>query len=47
MFISFSQQILRDSLLLPVIGGLKSNLNGGFKFEPITTYHLLFVVKIL
>ena len=33
------QQILRGSLILPIIGGLKSNLNNGFKFEPVTTYH--------
>jgi len=33
----FSQQILSRRLLLAVIGGEKSNFNGGFKLEPVTT----------
>lgn len=27
-------------LLLAITGEKKSNLNGGFKLEPVTTYHL-------
>ena len=35
-------------LLLTVIGGQKkNNLRGKFKLELLTTYHLMFVVKIL
>ena len=33
----FSQQILNGMLLLTVVGGEKSNFNGGVKLEPITT----------
>ena len=33
----FSQQILNGILLLAVVGGKKSNFNGGVKLEPITT----------
>jgi len=34
-------------LLLIVIGEQKSNISGRIKLEPITTYHLGFVVKML
>ena len=44
IFTTLLQQILSDRLLLL---GQKSNLNVRFKFEPITTNHLWFVVKIL
>ena len=43
---TFSQQIIGDRLLV-VIGEQKSNLNCEFKLEPITTYCLWFVVKML
>ena len=43
MFTTFSQQILSDGLLLVVM----DNLSCRFKLEPITTYHLWFIVKIL
>ena len=45
MYTIFSQQILSDRLLLVVIGGQKSNLSYRFKLEPITTYHLRFILK--
>ena len=48
MFITFSQQILYGRLLLVVTSGKKkSNLSCEFKLEPITTYYLGFVVKVL
>ena len=47
IFTIFLQQILSDRLLLVVIVRAKSNLSVRFKFEPITTNHLWFVVKIL
>ena len=47
MFITFSQQILYGRLLLVVTSGKKSNLSCKFKLEPITTYYLEFVVKVL
>ena len=43
----FSPQILRGRLLLVVMSRQKSNLSCEFKFEPITTYHIWFVVKML
>ena len=47
MSITFSQQIISSELLLVVIGGQKSNLSYKFKLEPIITYYLWFVMKIL
>ena len=47
IFITFSQQILSDRLLLVVMGGQKNNLSYEFKLESIITYHLWFVVKML
>ena len=44
---TFSQQILNGRLLLVVMSGPKSNLSCKFKFEPIITYHMWLVVKIL
>ena len=49
MFTIFLQQILSGKFLLVVIGEKKkkkSNLSFGFKLEPITTYHLWFVIKV-
>ena len=47
MSTTFLQQILSDRLLLVIIVGQKSNLSVSFKFEPITTNHMWFVVKML
>ena len=44
MFTTFLQQILSNRLLLLE---QKSNLSVSFKFEPIITNHLWFVVKLL
>ena len=44
---TFLQQILSGKLLLVVIVDAKSNLNVNFEFEPITTNHLWFVIKML
>ena len=46
-FTILSQQNIRGRLLWVVIGGQKNNFNDRFKLEPITTYHLKFVVKTL
>ena len=43
----FSRQILGDKLLFAITGGQKSNLSSKFKLEPITTYHLWFIMKVL
>ena len=32
-------------LLLVIMNGQKSNLNCRFKLEPITTYHIWFIIK--
>ena len=45
--IYFSQQILSGRLLLAITSGQKSNVSGRFKLEPVTTYHLGFIVNIL
>ena len=45
IFITFSQQILNDRLLVIIASGQKSNLSCGFKLKPI--YQLWFVVKVL
>ena len=47
IFTIFLQQILSGRLLLVVIVMAKSNLSVRFKFEPITTNHLWFIMKIL
>ena len=47
MFITFSQQILSDRLLLVVTIEQKSHFSGEFKLEPATTYYLKFIVKVL
>ena len=47
MSTKFSQKILNLRLLLVITGGQKGNLSCVFKLKPITTYHLLFVMKIL
>ena len=47
MSLILSQQILSGRLLLVTMGGQKSNLNCELKFEPIITYHMWFIVKIL
>ena len=47
IFTTFSQLILSSRLLLVVMNRQKSNLNCKFKFEPIITYHMWFVMKIL
>ena len=44
MFTTFLQQILSGKLLFL---GQKSNLSVSLKFEPITTNHMWFVVKML
>ena len=44
---TFLQQILSGRLLLVVISGQKSTLSCGFKLEPVTIYHMRFVVKML
>ena len=43
----FSQQMLSDRLLLAVTGKQSNNFSSEFKLEPITTYHLKFVIKLL
>ena len=47
MFMTFSQQIISSKLLQVVIGGQKNSFIGKFKLEPITIYHLWFVLKVL
>ena len=46
-FTTLSQQKIHGRLLWVVIRGQKNNFNDRFKLEPITTYHLKFVVKTL
>ena len=46
IFITLSQWILNDKLLLLVIDRQNSNFSSKFKLEPITIYHLGFVVKM-
>ena len=43
----FFQQILRGRLLLVLLLEQKNNLCGKFKFVPIITNHLRFIMKIL
>ena len=46
IFITLSQRILNDRLLLLIIDRQNSNFRTRFKVEPITAYHLRFVVKM-
>jgi len=34
-------------LLLAIISKQKNNFNGEFKLEPVITYHIGFIVKVL
>ena len=45
--IIFSQQILRDKLLLAITCGQKSNFSGESRLEPITACHIKLVIKLL
>lgn len=47
IFTILSQQILSGGLSLAITSGQKSSVSGGFKLEPITIYHLGFIVNIL
>ena len=47
MSTTFSRKILSDKLLFAISGGQKSNLSCKFKLEPIRTYHLWFIMKVL
>ena len=44
---TFPQKIISSRLLQVVIGGQKSSFIGNLKLEPITIYHILFVMKVL
>ena len=39
--------ILSGRSLMTIIDGQKSNFNDKFKLEPIITYHLRFIMKML
>ena len=39
--------MLNDRLLLAITGKQSNNFSSKFKLEPITTYHLKFVIKLL
>ena len=44
---TFSQQIISSRLFQVVTDGQKNNFIGKFKLEPITIYHIRFVMKVL
>ena len=47
MSLTLSQQILSGMLLLVTMDAQKSNLICELKFEPIITYHMWFIMKML